>query len=514
MKSIFKNVSLSLLARIISMLGGLIVQRYILVAYGSTYNGLTSSISQILSYLVLLEAGLSAASIQALYKPLSKENWSEANGIIKATSICYNNVAKIFLLLLLVVSFLVPIVVSGEIDFIIAGLLTFLTGAAQVVVYFLGGKYIALLTADRKIYIRYLANIVATTLSVILRVISLKSGLNIVYVQAIHLVCVIIENVLIIMFVRKIYKKIDMRCKPRFDAIGKRWNVLIHNISGLIVNHTDIILLTVFDSLKTVSIYSVYNNIFAQISNIIQSVFLQAPQGNFGILYAKNKSQFDKIYSIYETLFTMFLFIIVSLGLILSLSFIEIYTRGISDAKNYTKIILPILFSLILLMNQIRVPVLISINCAGAYKETQKGAMFEAIINLCVSLVLYFTTSLGMYGMLIGTIISYIYRTTDVIIYSYKKLLNRKIVKFFRLALTNFVCMVAIFIFFYILFPIKATSYVVWILKSFVMCLVVGVVYLTFNLIFNYIETANALNFILLAIRKKIKRGENKNEFI
>ena len=62
------------------------------------------------------------------------------------------------------------------------------------------------------------------------------------------------------------------------------------------------------------------------------------------------------------------------------LPFVEMYTSGIGDV-NYIDSYLPVLFTLILLMNQIRIPALITINVAGHFKETQSGAIVEAIIN-------------------------------------------------------------------------------------------------------------------------------------
>ena len=58
MKSASKNMIMSIVARAVSLVTGLIVQRYLLLAYGSTLNGLTTSINQAMAYLVLLEAGL------------------------------------------------------------------------------------------------------------------------------------------------------------------------------------------------------------------------------------------------------------------------------------------------------------------------------------------------------------------------------------------------------------------------------------------------------------------------
>lgn len=85
MKSASKNMIMSIVARVVSLVTGLIVQRYLLLAYGSTLNGLTTSINQAMAYLVLLEAGLGTASVQALYDPLAEGDWGKVSGILTAT---------------------------------------------------------------------------------------------------------------------------------------------------------------------------------------------------------------------------------------------------------------------------------------------------------------------------------------------------------------------------------------------------------------------------------------------
>lgn len=63
------NLSFGLGSQLITIILGFFIPRLIMVNYGSEANGLIASIVQIISYLALLEAGVGAASIQALYKP-------------------------------------------------------------------------------------------------------------------------------------------------------------------------------------------------------------------------------------------------------------------------------------------------------------------------------------------------------------------------------------------------------------------------------------------------------------
>ena len=66
----------------ISLVCGLILPRLILSAFGSTYNGLTSSITQFLSVITLMRAGIGGASRAALYKPLAEKDSSSVSMIM------------------------------------------------------------------------------------------------------------------------------------------------------------------------------------------------------------------------------------------------------------------------------------------------------------------------------------------------------------------------------------------------------------------------------------------------
>lgn len=502
MRSMSRNMVTSLISQAVTLVAGLVVQRYILLAYGSTYNGLTSLVTQIMSYLVLLEAGLGAASTQALYKPLGEGDWKRASEIMSATAVSYRNVGWMFSGLLLGGSLIVPLIAQGEVEFAVAAFLTLLTGGSHVFTYMISGKYAAFLTADRKTYVRYLSTIVTTLLSAVLRVLALSGGCGILFVQSISLACALINGLIVTLYVRRRYPRLDRRAKPDFGAIGKRWNVLVHQIAGLVVNHTDILILSIVDTLKQVSVYSAYNMIYSHLGNVVQSTFLQAPQGDFGQLYNKDKKAFEKLYASYETMLTVLLFVISTLALLLTLPFIRLYTAGVTDVR-YIDVWLPVLFVAIFLMNQVRGPAIITVNASGAFRETQWGAIVEAIINIVVSLALFFFTDLGMKGLLLGTVASYLFRTTDVITYVYRNLLERSIWRFLRLIVANLAALGTLAAVFYVWRPVEAASYLSWFIWAVVMGVITVVTYGAFNLLINFRDTKE----MLAGLIHKFRRG-------
>jgi hypothetical protein len=60
---------------------------------------------------------------------------------------------------------------------------------------------------------------------------------------------------------------------------------------------------------------------------------------------------------------------------------------------------------------------------AGHFKQTQWRSVAEMIINITVTLVC--VNLIGIYGVLIGTIVALLYRSNDMIIYNCKYLIKR-----------------------------------------------------------------------------------------
>ena len=81
-----KNAKLNWLSsfglQIITAISGLILPRIIIPTYGSSINGLIASISQFISYMTLLEAGVGSVFRASLYKPLYQNDFQHVSGII------------------------------------------------------------------------------------------------------------------------------------------------------------------------------------------------------------------------------------------------------------------------------------------------------------------------------------------------------------------------------------------------------------------------------------------------
>ena len=183
------------------------------------------------------------------------------------------------------------------------------------------------------------------------------------------------------------------------------------------------------------------------------------------------------------------------------LPFVEVYTAGVNDIE-YVDHLLPILFALILLMNQIRIPALITINVAGHFKETQNGAILEAIINVVVSLGLFFFTDLGLYGLLTGTVCSYVYRTTDVILYTHKHLIKKTMKSTLKTYIADLMAALTVVGLFYIARPIHTISFIGWLLNACCVSAITILLFLLINLAFNKKKIIETVCFLYNKVLK------------
>jgi O-antigen/teichoic acid export membrane protein len=420
-KRSFLNLLIGIGSQLITIVLGIFIPRLLLVNFGSEANGLITSITQIIVYFSLLEAGVGVASLQALYKPVAKDDKISINEIMSATSNFYKKTGIVYFFAVLLLAIIYPLVITSSIDKITIMLVILFTGMGGALNYFFQGKYKILLTAEGKSYIVTSITTLITILSNIAKIVLLVLGFNIIVVQASFFFLTIVQIIVFQIYISRNYKWINLRVKPNMEAISQKSSALVHQFSSLIFNNTDVLILTIFTNLKVVSVYVMYSLLFGIIDNLINTV-----SGSIsfvlGQTYHESKEKFKRFIDVYEVYFLAFVFSLFTVTYIFILPFMELYTAGIDDI-NYIDKWLPILFVAIKLLVYARSSGNHAINIAGHFKKTQTRSILESVINLVFSLLFVYT--FGIYGVLFGTLMAVIYRSTDIVIYANKNILGR-----------------------------------------------------------------------------------------
>ena len=380
-----RNIIVNFFLQIVGMISGIVLPHFIISIYGSTLNGLIGSIGQFLFYAGLVEAGVGSAAMIALYTPLLNHDYKSMSGILSAVSNKYR--------------------ISGIVYTII------IIGIALILI----GRYKVLLMADQKYYIINFVKIFATCALTIGSVFLLKCRVSLLIVKGIGSFLHLIEALVIKKYVHVKYPNIIFNEKSELKFKQQK-SVMVQQICMVITYNTDLIVLTIMlpaNSLQEISVYSVYAMILSFAKNFM-SVLYVGISAAFGNIYAhKDLQKLNRKFRQYELIFDIFLFLMYSCVVALILPFVKCYTGNITDV-NYVRMDLAILFSLNGIVAQIKDShsTLIHEGC-GKYKETEKYAVYEAVSNITISVIL--AAKSGVAGVLTGTLISHLFMDYGVI---------------------------------------------------------------------------------------------------
>lgn len=450
-----KNLFYNALGQAVTITFGLVLPRLYIVSYGSEVNGLLSSLNQVLAYLSLFEAGIGEAALQALYKPVAEDDWDGINGVMAAADRFYRRTGVLYLTALLLLSIGYPLAVNSSLPFFTVAGAVFFSGIGHVVLFFLQGKYQYLLRADGKDYVNVNLLTLTSVLTSLSKVVLIRLGVNIVLILAAAFLIQCLQAAYILWYVRS-YPRLRLDVPPNYQAVSQRNFVLAHNISALIFYNTDVLILTVAAGLRVVSVYSM----FKLVTNHLEAL-LDIPVNSItfalGQAYHTDKKGYIRRIDLVESCNSAAYYAVFSVTLFLFLPFMRLYTAGVTDV-NYVDPWLALLFVLVSLLNKSRVPMLYTSNIAGHFRQTLPYGILESVINMTVSLVgVYF---LGIYGVLLGTVVSQVYRTNQIILYTNHKLLERSAGKTYMIYAVN----IALFLLTQFLFrgmidPLAVNSY-------------------------------------------------------
>ncbi|MBO5505839.1 MAG: hypothetical protein J5984_05110 [Clostridia bacterium] len=438
------NLLSSFVYQVVLITLSFLLPRLYLENFGSEVNGVLSTIKQIFTYMILLEAGVGLATTQALYKRIGEKDYKSASSVLTATQSYYIKTGFIYLAIVLVIAvvyaYLIPTAIESNVLFV----LILLNAVPSLFSYFVQAKYRILMEVDGRKYVINNSETILQLASNAGKILVLLLTDSLILIQLVYCIIALIQLLYLYFYAKGRYKWLDWSAEPDFQAIAQKDSVLLHQISGMVFNNTDVLLISILCDFKAVSIYAIYNIFFSQVQNFITSI---TTSFNFalGQMFHTDRKKFDKLFDVYETCYIMATCIIFTLMAVFLLPLIQIYTSGINDA-NYTNVYLVLLFVIMNFMSNGKIPVTSVIEYAGGFEKTRHHAVWEMIINIVISVIsiIYF----GICGAIFGTIAALLYRGVVTIRYSNKEVLGRSQFSTYKLWIGNglvFAVIMAIF---------------------------------------------------------------------
>lgn len=490
----------NLFLQIVVFISGIILPRFILQAYGSSINGMITSVNQFLTYLGLAEAGVATASVVALYTPLALGRKDEVNSILSAARKFYNRSGVLFLSLTAVLVFIYPFFISGQLDNSLVRWMIVVLAGSTLVDYFFLGKYRVLLMANQEGYVVALIQSAGTVANMVVSIGLIYAGASVLAVKAVATGVYVLRLFLVKAYAKKKYPDLDFHAQPAEGALKQKNAALFHQVVTIIVNNTDTTILTIClgsRSLLEVSVYGIYMLVVNAVNQLLTS-FSNGLTAGFGEVIARREEEtLKKSYSDYEYMFFLIFFVVVACMGVLLIPFISVYTIDMKDVQ-YVRPVIAVLFTLLVFLQNVRIPGLTIICAAGHYKETRYQAGLEAAINIVVSLALVW--SMGMTGVLLGTVCSYGYRSFEIILYTNRHLIPGTAKTAFSRIIRNLVVTAVLIAAGIWLIPQNMTSFINW----FIYAVAAGVVSVVLIVGVNYIAEPQEFKNLIARLRRII----------
>ena len=117
------NMALMGAYQIVTALFGFVLPSMILNTYGASLHGYTTTVSNIMSYVALVNAGLAPAAVQALYTPLAKKDTYRLNQVLNAIDHFYTVSGCLYTIAIAIIASVLPFVLSNQLPPILIVLL-------------------------------------------------------------------------------------------------------------------------------------------------------------------------------------------------------------------------------------------------------------------------------------------------------------------------------------------------------------------------------------------------------
>lgn len=438
------NIITSFVYQIAAAVISLILPRIILKEYGSEANGLMQTITQLLSYTLLLEFGVGGVIRASFYKPLADNDPEAISDIFNNTKKYFGKISLIFLAFTAFLTICSKVFIKTEFDFLYVGAMVIILALNNYFSYYFALPHRLLINADQKVYILQSVQTLTNILNFVVCIITVRLGFGLHMVKFVSMITFLLTPIVMRGYVAKHYS-ISKKIFDTNRKIPRKSDGMVHHTAYFIHRSTDVVILSAVCGVKSASVYTVYNAVIVIVENLLNSISTGMAAAIGNMLAREEYEELNNSFDTYE-LFNTFLAIAISTVMaILIVPFVKIYTKGVTDI-NYIQPVFAYLMIGAGLMYCIRMPYNTVITSAGHYKETKPEAIIEVCINLGLSLAL--VKPLGLSGVAIGTLVAMSFRTGYMVWYLSKNIIKRPIGKFVKSFLANSasgICLICLF---------------------------------------------------------------------
>lgn len=441
-KNATRNIVFGTIQKLYSIIVPFIMRTAMIYFMGVQYLGLNSLFTSILHVLNLAELGVGSAMVYSMYMPIAEGNVDRVCALLNLYKVYYRVIGlAIGIIGISLTPFIPNLIKSGTPSDINVYILYFLNLCTTVLSYWLFSYKRSILQANQRSDIISKVTIITHTLQYVFQLCVIVFLKNYYYYIIVALALQVINNLSIGVVSSKIYPNYQARGsvkkEERTIINDKIKDLFFIKIGSIVVNSVDSIVISAFLGLTLLAIYQNYFYIMNSIYQIVGIIFtsIVAGVGNSLITESdeKNYSDFKTLTCIMSAimcfccscfvgLYQPFMYIWVGEDLMLEFSFV---------------ILLCIYFYIRLTASIWNVPK----DAAGLWHSDRYRALVAAGVNLLLNIVM--VKYIGLYGILLSTIIAVLFISCPWILYNVFKYIYKRSAKEYLVMIAKYaVCTV------------------------------------------------------------------------
>lgn len=322
---------------LILFVAGMIFPRFIIMVYGSEINGLSSTITRLLSLVNLIQAGAVGTAIYQMFAPVANNDHERQSEIIYAAKKYYKRIVVVYFLIAVLMGIIMGFRLQSEtiryLDVLFAFIIFSISGS--VALYF-NSIFDIFITSHQRAYYLKLTGIVNIIVNYGFLIITLYLKLPFIFIYIDVLLGSVANSLLNFWLFRRFSKDIIIPLPDnRNYKIPNRRYLMLSTIGTEIVSASPQIIISMIVGLAYTSVFSVYSMVFVSLKTVLTSVnySLTGTLGN--LVKTSDDNKIKEVYSCIQ-------YIIMFMGIVLSactafliMPFIKIYTNDFHDMNYY-----------------------------------------------------------------------------------------------------------------------------------------------------------------------------------
>ncbi len=403
------NLIFSLIYNVVITILGFATRTVFVYSLGAEYLGLNGLFTNVLSLLSLAELGVGSAITFSLYKPIASQDNEKIKSLMHLYKTAYQIIGWIILGLGIVLTPFLKYIVNFDAGIDINYYVIYIMFLVNTVIsYWFFAYRSVIIYAHQDGY-------VLTKVETVFRLITYLMQFGILLILkdyylylALPIIAGIIKNIIISNIAGKRYPIINeenvepLETKEVKGIFQNVFALSIFKISGVVYGATDNLIISTWLGTAVVGIVSNFTMIVQLVTSYVNMIF-QSMYASVGDLNASETASYK--YVVFKRLnllnYWIYTYCTICLGCLLN-PCIKVWLGEKYCLNNSTVVLLALVFLVPGLNNVIN----IYKDACGLFKEVQIRALFTAIINLVLSIVL--VKNIGLDGVYIGTIVAYL----------------------------------------------------------------------------------------------------------